>query len=136
MTLPELESLVRRFEECSLPREEWTHRAHLSVAVWYLFQLPREEATERIRAGIQRYNASLENTTGYHETITLSWVAIVAVFLQEASTQKTVAELATEAAARFGSSNYLLRHFSKERLLSELAKREWINPDLEPLGSM
>lgn len=54
MTLPELESLVRRFEDCTLPREEWTHRAHLAIAVWYLSHLPREVATERIRMGIQR----------------------------------------------------------------------------------
>src|SRR6185436_5410136 len=123
MTLPELESLVRRMEDCTLPREEWTHRAHLSVAVWYLFQFPRKVATERIRAGIQRYNASLGNTTSYHETITLSWVAIVASFLRDASAEKTLAELATEAAARFGASDYLLRHFSKERLFSEAARR-------------
>ena len=72
MTLPELESLVRRFEDCTLPREAWTHRAHLSVAVWYLFHFSRAEATERIRTGIQRYNASQGNSTGYHETITLA----------------------------------------------------------------
>ena len=133
MTLPELESLVRRMEDCTLPREEWTHRAHLSVAVWYLFQFPRKVATERIRAGVQRYNVSLGNTTGYHETITLSWVAIVASFLRDASAEKTLAELATEAAARFGASDYLLRHFSKERLFSEAARREWVDPDLNPL---
>ena len=132
MTLPELESLVRRFENCTLPREEWTHRAHLSVAVWYLFQLPRKVATERIRAGIQRYNTSLGNT-GYHETITLSWVAIMAAFLHEASPEKTVAELATEAATRFAASDYLLRHFSKQRLFSETDRREWVEPDLDPL---
>jgi hypothetical protein len=133
MTLPELESLVRRFEDCTLPREEWTHPAHLSVAIWYLSYFSREEATERIRAGIQRYNASLGNTTGYHETITLSWVAIAAAFLREASPAKTVAELATETVARFGESDYLLRHFSKERLFSEAARRDWVEPDLNPL---
>ena len=133
MTLPELESLVCRFEDCTLPREEWTHRAHLSVAVWYLCELPREAATERIRTGIQRYNASLGNVDGYHETITLSWVSIVTAFLREASPEKTVAELATEAASRFGAFDRLLRHFSKQRLFSEAARQEWVEPDLEPL---
>jgi hypothetical protein len=133
MTSSDLERLVLRFEDCTLPRDEWTHRAHLSVAVWYLFHLPREAAIERIRVGIQRYNASLGNTAGYHETITLSWAALVAASLREASAEKTLAELATEAADRFGASDYLLRHFSKERLFSETARREWVEPDLDPL---
>ena len=134
MTLPELEALVRRFEDCTLPRYEWTHRAHLSVAVWYLFHYPREDATRRIRAGVQRYNASLGNSKGYHETITLSWIAVAASFLRKSSAGQTLTELATEAGVRFNASDYLLRHFSKELLFSELARAEWVDPDLAPLA--
>lgn len=133
MTLAELKSLVRRFEDCSLPREAWTHQAHLSVAVWYLFHFPRGDATERIRVGIQRFNASLGNTKGYHETITLSWVAIVSSFLQPSSAGQPVEDLATAAAERFAVPDYLLRHFRKELLLSELARVEWVEPDLTRL---
>ena len=134
MTLAELESLVRRFEDCSLPRAAWTHQAHLSVAVWYLFHFPREAATARIRERIQRYNASLGNTKGYHETITLSWVAIVSSFLRQSSVEQRVEDLARAAAERFAAPDYLLRHFRKELLLSELARVEWVEPDLAPLG--
>jgi hypothetical protein len=130
----ELESLVLRFEDCALPREFWTHRAHLSVALWYLFRFPREEATNRIRSGIQRYNRSLGNITGYHETITLSWIAILAAFLKESRTDRSLEELANEATERFGSNDYLLKHFTKERLFSELASKEWVEPDLAPIG--
>ena len=134
MTLPELESLVRRFEDCTLPREAWTHRAHLSVAVWYLFHFSRAEATERIRTGIQRYNASLGNAKGCHETVTLAWVAIVGTFLQQSAADRRVAALASDAAAQFGGSDFLLQHFSKELLFSDLARRTWVDPDLKPLA--
>jgi len=130
----ELESLVLRFEDCTLPRELWTHRAHLSVGLWYLFHFPREEATYRIRSGIQGYNRSLGNSTGYHETITLSWIAILAAFLKESRAIGSLEELANEAAERFGASGYLLKHFTKERLFGDLAAREWIEPDLAPIG--
>ena len=133
MTLEELETLIRRFEDCTLPREAWNHRAHLAVATWYLFHLPREAATERIREGIQRFNASLGNTKGYHETITLAWIALVARLLREAPPERSVVELANEVAARFGVPDYLLRHFIKERLFSDFARREWVDPDLSPL---
>ena len=131
MTHTELESLVRDFEWCTLPREAWTHRAHLAVSVWYLFHFSREEATRLIRTGIQRYNASLGNTKGYHETVTLAWIAVVAAELS-ASTDKSLEFLADFIPSRYGR-DFLLKHFSKELLFSEFARQEWVNPDLFPL---
>ena len=132
MTHTELESLVRDFEGCTLPREAWTHRAHLAVSVWYLFHFSREEATRLIRTGIQRYNASLGNTKGYHETVTLAWIAVVAAELS-ASTDKSLEFLADFIPSKYGRCDFLLKHFSKELLFSEFARQEWVNPDLLPL---
>ena len=36
MTDPEIESFIRAFEDCSLPKSEWTHARHLIMALWYL----------------------------------------------------------------------------------------------------
>ena len=134
MTLAELESLVRHLEDCTLPPALWTHRAHISVALWYLFHFPRGEATNRIRTGIQRYNQSLGNTAGYHETITLAWIGILAAFLRESPSNRSLEELANQATERFGASDYLLRHFTKERLFCDLARAQWMEPDLVPFG--
>lgn len=133
MTTSELEDLVLRFEDCTLPRERWTHLAHLCVALWYLHNLPPQEATRQIRQGIQRYNTSLGNSCGYHETITLSWIALLSGFLRQMGTAQPTAELATAAATRFGSSDYLLRHYSKELLFSDQARNSFVQPDLSPL---
>lgn len=133
MTHAELESLVRRLEDCTLPRNLWTHRAHLAVALWYLFHLPREDATSRIRGGIQRFNRSLGNVTGYHETITLAWIEVLSAFLKEPRTNRPLEELAKEAAERFGTPDFLLRYFTKERLFSDIARKEWVEPDLASL---
>jgi hypothetical protein len=43
----------------------------------------KEEATGRIRQGIRRLNLSHGNATGYHETISLAWVAVIARFLAD-----------------------------------------------------
>jgi hypothetical protein len=70
----EVERLVARFEDGTLPKAEWTHRAHLAVALWYGTRLPFEEALVAMRDGIQRNNAAhgvvTTPTGGYHETIT------------------------------------------------------------------
>lgn len=54
-TQHEIIGLVRSFEDCTLSRAQWTHSAHLTVALWYLIHEPLT-AAEQIRYGIQRYN--------------------------------------------------------------------------------
>ena len=83
MTDEEIERFIRLFEETSLPRSDWTHGKHLIVALVYLVRHRRDEATERIRHGIQRLNHHYGNLTGYHETITLAWIAVVSRFLDQ-----------------------------------------------------
>jgi hypothetical protein len=76
-----IESFVHAFEFGSLSRSEWTHSRHLIMALWYLQRLGRDEATTLIRDGIRRHNECQDNFTGYHETITLAWVAVIERFL-------------------------------------------------------
>jgi hypothetical protein len=49
-TTAEIEALVREFETCTLPRPQWTHNAHLTVALWYLLNHSGQEATKLSRA--------------------------------------------------------------------------------------
>ncbi len=132
----DIELLVRSFEECTLPRPQWTHTAHLTVALWYLIHYPRNEATERIRRGIERYNLSVANPTGYHETVTLAWIAVICRFLAARREGESVAELDESLSRECGGVDYLLRFYSKDRLFSEISRRTWVPPDrhaIEPV---
>ncbi|MGA8510117.1 MAG: hypothetical protein WB762_31290, partial [Candidatus Sulfotelmatobacter sp.] len=64
-----------------LPRDEWTHAAHVAVGAYYATKDP-ETAVDRVKRGIVEYNEAtgIENTatSGYHETLTMLWLAIVA----------------------------------------------------------
>ena len=129
----EIEVLVRAFEGCTLPKDEWTHRQHLTVALWYLRHHPREEATSRIREGIRRFNLSLGNATGYHETITLAWIAVVAQFLGEHDHGLPLSALVSGLLERCGDKGYLFRFYSEDVLKSDEARRDWEPPDLGPI---
>jgi hypothetical protein len=129
----EVETFVHSFENCSLPRSEWTHGKHLVVALWYTRQHGREKATELMRSGILRYIGTHGSVTGYHETITLAWMAIVERFLNEQDSTRLVSTLAVELLAECGDKDYLLRFYSKERLGSDEARRAWIAPDLRQI---
>jgi hypothetical protein len=125
----QIEALVRGFEAGTLPRSEWTHGAHLTVALWYLRRLPRAEATRRIREGIQAYNARGGKPGGYHETITLAWVDVVARFLAEHDRGQSLASLAGRLLEACGDRDHLLLYYSEGALKSEEARRGWVPPD-------
>jgi hypothetical protein len=134
VTDPYIESFMRAFEDGSLSRSEWTHSRHLIMALWYLRRHNRDDATRLIRDGIQRYNERQGNLTGYHETITLAWVAAIERFLAVRDLDVPVSVLAGELLGQCGDKDYLRRFYSRERLFTEEARHRWVPPDLAAIG--
>lgn len=130
MTDAEIEALIESFEDGSLPRSEWTHARHLVVALWYIRRHRQDRAAGLIRDGIRRYNGRQGNSTGYHETITLAWVAVIGRFLGVRDRHAPVSVLAGELLGECGGRDYLLRFYSRSRLFSEEARAGWVPPDL------
>jgi hypothetical protein len=133
MTDEEIERFIGLFEDTSLPRSDWTHGKHLIVALVYLVRHGRDEATERIRHGIQRLNHHYGNFTGYHETITLAWIAVVSRFLDQRPRGENLSILSRELLEECEVKDYLLRFYSTEVLMSDEARRSWVTPDRSPI---
>jgi hypothetical protein len=135
----ELADLIRRFQSQTLPKSEWTHAAHLVVGAWHVHVYGPDEALDRLRTGIQELNAShgTANTdsTGYHETITRSYVMLIAAFLSCGPEGHNVAGrvrllLDSPLAAR----DALLAFYTTGVLFSAEARRSWVQPDRQPLA--
>jgi hypothetical protein len=133
MTDADIEAFIRAFEECSLPKSEWTQARHLIMALWYIRRHGRDEATRLIRDGIRRYNEQQGNQNGYHETVTLAWVSVIEGFLARRDRRAPVSTLAEQLLEECGGKDYLLRFYSKERLFSDDARRRQLAPDLAPI---
>ena len=133
MTDEEIERFIGQFEETSLPRSEWTHPMHLMVALVYLVRHGRDEATERIRRGIQRLNHHYGNDTGYHETVTLAWIVVICRFLEGRRECESLSILSRELIEECGARDYLLRYYSRNVLMSSEARRTWVRPDRSPI---
>jgi hypothetical protein len=129
----EIESLVRAFEDGSLPRSEWTHASHLLVGLWYMSHHPRDRATRLVRDGIKRYNHIHGRDSGYHETITLAWLAVVAGFLARWDRSRPISALAEVLVRDCGDKDHLLRYYSRELLMSDAARQAWVPPDRRPI---
>lgn len=133
----EVPRLAEAFATQTLPKPDWTHRAHLLVALWYATGLPADQALEAVRQGIQRLNAAhgvvSTPTHGYHETITRAYMRLIVRFVREASPGESWASRAERLMARHGERDHLLRHYTRNRLFSAEARAGWIEPDLVPL---
>ncbi len=133
----EILELLRGFETCALPRERWTHAAHLTVALWHLLQYDWPEAVARVRDGIKRYNEAhgvfMTRDHGYHETLTLFWMRHVRDFLERGYNEaRPLVPLANELIAG-ADKNLPLAHYSRELLFSWAARLDWVEPDLKPI---
>ena len=137
MTDAELDELVRRFNACAVARAEWTHAAHLAVGLWHVGRYGRQDALQRLRAGITRLNESNgvvnSATGGYHETVTRAYVDLLADFAARHA-DKTAAERVTALLADpLSDKKALLRFYSRPLLESSEARLDWVEPDLAPL---
>jgi hypothetical protein len=135
-----LPRLVAQFEDCTLTQDQWTHQAHLTVGLWYATRLPYDAAVGAVRDGIQRLNAAhgvkTTPTRGYHETITRFYVRVLCDYVayEEERPVRSWPERVTRLLARYGDRELPLRHYTKERLMSQEARFGWVEPDLLPLG--
>lgn len=128
--------LVEAFLSCRLPKNEWTHHAHLKVGLWHLLHYSASESTEKLRRDIKRYNIAcgIENTEnqGYHETIAQFYVLLINQFVQQADCSQPIDLLADELINCYGDKLLPFKYYSRDRLMSKAARVEWIEPDLQP----
>ena len=129
----EIRSLVGAFEACEIHPAEFKHYQHLAVALWYVAELPYEQATEKMRNRIQKLAAAY-GKMGYHETITIFWLRMVRDFLSHAPKDEPRSAVANRLIEKYANKDLISDYYSAELLNSNKAKHEWIEPDLKPLA--
>lgn len=132
-----VEKLVSQFEALTLPKTQWTHQAHLRVGTWYVLQLGREKALPELRLRIRAYNEAMgtdnSDAGGYHETITRCYVDLISEVISQDLRIQSVDRWADVVIEKLGDPNLLRQFYSKDRLMSVVARRHWIEPDIKTL---
>jgi N-formylglutamate deformylase len=123
--------LVRRFESCAIHPADFRHYQHLTVALWYVRQLPYEAASEKMRNGIQKL-AAAHGKNAYHETITLFWLKLVSDFVA-AHEAGALSDLANQLVEALDDKDLIKKYYSEELIASAEAKSCWVEPDLKSL---
>lgn len=119
----------------TLPRERWTHEAHLAATVW-LVRYRRDIALETALPDIIRgYNEVVggvnDDTQGYHETLTQFYIVTVRAFVAACDRGELLGDQVNALLqAPQGARDYPLTRYSRDRLFSVDARRAWLDPDL------
>jgi hypothetical protein len=121
----------------TLPREAWTHEAHLGACLWLLTERPDIDIDAEIATIIRRFNESVggvnDDHGGYHDSITRAYVAGVRLFLSDAAETGLAARVNALLRSDIGRRDWPLRFYSRELLFSVPARRGFVEPDLAPL---
>jgi hypothetical protein len=133
-TEEDIAKLVASFESATISRDDWKHREHLIVALYYVSHFDIETAIDKMRSGIldllaNGFGVDLKTEMPYHETITVFWIKTVAEF-NAASNGKPIAEKIDEMTRRF-NKDYPLKFYTRERLFSDEARAIFVEGDLE-----
>ena len=98
----EIERVVRGFETCETDADEFKHKDHLVVAVWYVHNLGRDAALDRMREGLMRFlDHHQVDPKKYSEEITRFWIERVAKRLDELGNVPVVEKCKSVLAADF-----------------------------------
>ena len=122
----------------TLPRDEWTHEAHLATSAYLLLRRPDIDVDKQFPDLIRRYNESVggvnDDTQGYHETITRVFLHGVRLFLAEANPKAPLHELVNGLLlSPMGHRDWPLRFYSPGLLFSVEARRKFVPPDVAAL---
>ena len=127
---------IDEFESRRLPKSRWTHQAHLLAGYWYLTRHTPEQALAIMRQRIRAHNESVgtanTDSSGYHESITRLYLDGIAAHIArniDASFGDSLQQLLHGPLA---DSGWPLKYYSRARLFSVAARREWLEPDLQP----
>ena len=135
---PDDADLLGRFRRQEIGLREWTHETHLRVGWLHVRLYGVAETVDRLRDGIRRLNTAngIVNgpDSGYHETVTRVWVALIQVAAGGDQEDVSSAEFVRRNRELL-DVKLPLRFYSRDRIVSEQARATWVEPDLEPLPS-
>ncbi len=130
-----IDAFLKAFEAGTLVKERFTHSGHLLVGACFVHQLGEVAAIDHMRLCVRRFNEAVagKNTEsgGYHETITVFWIKLLAA-LCSAHAELPRAEFAALAVERYRDRRDCFKDFYDFDVLgSTEARRVWVAPTLK-----
>jgi hypothetical protein len=82
-TEKEIRDVVAGFESCTTGKDDFSHRSHLTVAVWYLRISTPEQAFKKMCSGLLRFlDHHALGRSIYNEPVTLAWINLIQTVIE------------------------------------------------------
>ena len=132
-----LDQFLDDFEQARIPFSDWTHAAHITMACCYIRKLPKADLLSTVRRNIKNYNVrgggKNTDTSGYHETLTVLWLWVLADYLESFPAQTPRLEQVRKAVEEFSGNRLYPEYYSYDVVKSVEARRIWMEPDVKQL---
>jgi hypothetical protein len=128
---PEDAQFLAAFEAGQIANQDFHHRDHLRLAWIQIRRLGLERASGWVAIAIRLFATHHGHADRYHDTLTRFWVRAVAIGIQHHPELTFEGLLAAEPHLLDKNLPYL--HWSRERMASDQARRQWVEPDLRSM---
>ena len=130
--------IIEAHNAAILPRDEWTHEAHLMVGLYVVLTYGKHAVLE-MKKRVWNYNeikGKGNKGTGYHHTLTVFWIWVIRKFVLENDITKFDDEaldklIFDEELAR---RNLIEDYYDEVMLL--LSRREYFLSDIKPMADV
>jgi hypothetical protein len=129
----EVAALVSAFENATIPASEFTHAAHIAVALSYLDSFSPDEALQRMREKIRAFAAHHHVGNLYHETLTTFWMRLLEHVASTCDVDLPLWRRINLIAEDWTKRRPVDAHYSNELIRSQAARDKWIPPDRLPI---
>jgi hypothetical protein len=100
----EIEAVVAGFENCTTPKDGFTHLSHLTVATFYLYTSTPQLAFEKMRFGLFRFlNHHGVDLSKYDERVTRAWLKEVQNVIEHSDPDSSLVSLTNIVLTRLGT---------------------------------
>ena len=122
---------LRALEDCSLPPDEFNHRAHVRAAYLCLQQGDFAAALLRVQRAIRNFASHHGQPGRYHETVTVAYVALIQQHICERGDSGDWAAFAAGNPELF-EPGLIGQYYSSEQLATPTARRVFLLPRPAP----
>jgi hypothetical protein len=126
-TNKEIEEVVKNFELCITGKDDFGHRSHLTVAVWYLQDSTSEQAFEKMRFGLLCFlDHHAVGRVPYNDQLTMSWINLVKSVIKQTDPDLSLVEVTNIVLERLEHSRILFEE-DNQGCLKEVVKEDQSN---------
>jgi hypothetical protein len=126
--------LKQQFETKTLQNEAFRHREHVRLTWIYLTLEGPSEVAVRLCRSLLDLATSHGKAQRFHHTLTVAWVRIIES--ERCSHPNIPFDELVIACPRLLDKDTPLTYYSRERLYSDEARQEWVEPDLQALPTV